>query len=248
MYSDETQTTDFETPKTSRPKAKKWFQRWWGRLILVFLAIFLIIAAALIFYVAKTISLVKSGELTPQEIFPRSLTGDLPTLATDDDPNWGPKEAKVVMVEFSDFQCPFCKEVKPVLEQIRRDYGDKVRFIYRDFPITETHPEALLAAVAANCAHEQGKFWEMHDKIFDNQDNLSEASLKTYAVQIGLNNIQFGTCLKSQKYLPEIEDDMKAGYAAGVEATPTIFINGIKMRGALPLATYERIIISELSR
>src|SRR3989338_3238510 len=252
MYIDDFDFKASSSASTGLKKRKKWHQRWWGRLIIIFLTIFLIILTAVVFYLVKTINLIQRGEITPQQLFGQNQSGlarqNLSVQNTSDDPHLGPTDAKVVMVEFSDFQCPFCKEALPVIKEVLKDYGDKILFIYRDFPLTDTHPQALLAALAAQCAHEQGKFWPMHDLIFDNQNNLTEASLKTFAVQIGLSSIQFGSCLQSQKYLAEVEQDLKDGYDAGVRATPTVFINGILIRGAQPLATYEKIIIAELSR
>ena len=231
---------------------RKWHQRWWGRLILIFLVIFFVLLIALGFYVGRVVVLLRTGQLTPAQLFGGDFSAgqlqSLPTLATADDPSLGPKDAKVVMVEFSDFQCPFCRQAMPVIKEILKDYGDQILFVYRDFPITETHPQAVLAALAGECAHEQGNFWAMHDKIFENQDQISEVNLKIWAIQIGLNSLQFGNCLSSGKYLSEIEQDFQEGVAAGVAATPTFFINGQAVRGALPLATFEQIIIAELSR
>ena len=253
MYS---QDSGFLTP--SGPKSgyqesrKKWYQRWWGRLIIVFLAIFLALLTAMGFYVGRLAFLLRSGELTPQELFGEDFvptqSGQKATLATSDDPSLGPRDAKVIIVEFADFQCPYCKEVQPVIKEILRDYGDKILFIYRDFPLADSHPQALMAAIAGQCAHEQGKFWEMHDKIFANQAEITEVNLKTYAVQIGLNSIQFGSCLQSEKYLSEIEEDWQAGYDACVRGAPTFFINGYRLAGVIPFNTFEQIIVSELSR
>lgn len=252
MYSD---NDSFTTPPSSQPRlrtAKKWYQRWWGRTIIVFSVIFLTLLVAFIFYVGKMALLLKSGEITPQELFGGEPTsqqvGDLNTLATFDDPSLGPRDAKIVIVEFSDFQCPFCNEAKPVIKEVLKNYGDQILFIYRDFPLVDIHPQALLAAMAGECAHEQGKFWEMHDRIFENQDEITQANLKIHAVAIGLNNIQFDNCLASGKYLKEIEEDLRDGLAAGVGATPTFFINGVKVAGVIPLTTFEQIIFSELNR
>ena len=100
--------------------------------------------------------------------------------------------------------------------------------------------------MAGECAHEQGKFWGMHDKIFENQGEVTESSLKSYAVQLGLNSVTFGACLTSSKFLDEIERDLQDGYAAGVRATPTLFINGGKVEGAMPYETLDKIITNEL--
>ncbi|MFA6255456.1 MAG: thioredoxin domain-containing protein [Patescibacteria group bacterium] len=250
MYS---QKTYFDVPKALEPGAKKrWYQQWWGILILIFLGIFLAILTAVIFYFVKMTTLLQSGELAPDQLFATnsvaSPTRNLPTLATTDDPSYGPKDAKVVVVEFADFACPACQQVQPVVRQVIKDYGNKILFVFRDFPLINDHPQALLAAMAGECAHEQGKFWEMDEKMFGNPDQLAEADLKTYATQIGLNQTQFDECLTSGKYTQEIEEDLQAGYQAGVEGTPTFFINGVKTAGAIPFNMFERLITTELNR
>jgi protein-disulfide isomerase len=253
MYS---QNSSFTVPQSSKASSevveKKWYQKWWARLIIIFLTIFFILLIAAGFYITRIVILLRSGQLAPQQLFGEDFVSrrgsNVATLATTDDPSLGPRDAKVVIVEFSDFQCPFCQQAQPVIKEILKDYGDKVLFIYRDFPLVANHPDALLAALAGECAHEQGKFWEMHDKIFASQDEINEVNLKTYAVQIGLNSIQFGNCIVSGKYLKEIEEDLTQGYAAGVRATPTFFINGVRISGTIPLAAFEQIITSELSR
>lgn len=251
MYSDDEIFIKPEPPKSSSANGR-WYRKWWGLLILVILFFFSVAAAAGGIYVLKLVTLLKSGQLTPQELFVANPSDSQLSLSdnlvTSDDPSRGPKDTKVVVVEFSDFQCPYCSEAEPVVEQILKDYGDKIFFQYRDFPLTDLHPQALLAAEAAECAHEQGKFWEMHDKIFADQSNINEAVLKTYAVQLGLNSVQFGNCLTTEKYRSEIEQDLEEGYAAGVRATPTFFINGARIEGAIPLNTFEKIITAALSR
>ncbi|MBI3290992.1 DsbA family protein [Candidatus Falkowbacteria bacterium] len=248
----------FEVPNSSKikPKAsktsKRRYQRWWIRLILVFLMIFAILFIAMAFYVGRVAYDLRTGKITPEELFGEgfrsSRDGETETFATEDDPSLGRQDAKVVIVEFSDFQCPFCAEAYPVVKQILKDYGSQVRFVYRDFPLVDIHPQAVLAAMAGECAHEQGQFWQMHDKIFENQRELSEASLKIWAVQLGLNSLQFSGCLDSNKYLSEIEQDLEDGFNAGVRATPTFFINGQRIEGAIPINTFEQIIIAALSR
>ncbi len=150
---------------------KRWYQRWWGRLIFIFIALIAALIIALGFYTLRVYQLAKTGQLPSQRLVDSSgaLTPQArAVLVSTDDPSVGPKDAKVVVVEFADFQCPFCKEVKPVVKQLMTDYGDRVLFIYRDFPLVADHPQALLGAMAGACANEQGKFWEMHDKMFDN--------------------------------------------------------------------------------
>lgn len=240
------------SPSSNSPMPKKkWYKRWWGKTIIVFIFLTLIIGVAMAFYVGRTAYLLRTGVITPEDLFGQNVPGrqnDLPTYATDDDPSFGSPDAKVVIVEFGDFQCPFCRQAMPVVKEILKDYGDKVFFVYRDFPLESVHPQAVPAALAGECAHEQGKFWEMHDKIFENQEQLSVKNFKIWAIQIGLNSIQFGNCLDSSKYFAEVEQDLQAGIAAGVRATPTFFVNGQKIEGAISFTTFEQIILSELSR
>lgn len=254
MYS-QNQDTFFVKPKSfqkSKRLGKRWYQQWWGILIIIFLTLILILVIALSLYVGKLVILLRSGEISPAQLFgsdsslaPSTQFSD---LAPTSSPSFGRRDAKVVIVEFGDFQCSACKKVQPVVKEILKDYGDKVLFIFRDFPAVADHPQALIAALAAECAHEQGGFWPMHDKIFEGPENITEAGLKNYAVQIGLSSVQFNTCFQTGKYLKEIENDLEEGIAAGVRSTPTFFINGVMVAGAIPLATFEKIIIFELSR
>lgn len=164
-------------------------------------------------------------------------------------PSEGPTDAPVTIVEFSDFQCPFCARVNPTLEQVVKTYGDKVRLVYRQFPLQNLHPNAQVAAEASLCAREQGKFWEMHDAMFGNQQALAAGQLKATAAKLGLDADKFGQCLDSGKYKGEINADMKAAAAAGVNSTPSLFVNGRPLRpGALPYEEIAKVIDEELAR
>jgi len=160
-------------------------------------------------------------------------------VSVDDDPSWGPADAPVTIVEFSDFQCPYCARfVTQTLPQIRQQYEGKVRFVFRDFPLSTIHENAEKAAEAAECANEQGKFWEYHDKLFSSQSALDVASLKSYASQLGLDTATFDECLDSNKYAEEIQKDVQDGTSYGVDGTPAFFVNGQLVVGALPFADY----------
>jgi len=178
-------------------------------------------------------------------------SGHLPIL--------GDKNAKVTIVEFSDFQCPFCRRFwKETLPQIEKDYIDtgKVQFAYRHFPLTAIHPAAVPAAQASECANEQGRFWQMHDKIFDEQEKLSaggtaqfEASdLKKWASDLGLNTTQFNQCLDSGKFTKNVTDDEQEAQKLGINGTPTIFVNGLSLVGAQPYDSFKSLIDKELSK
>ncbi|MCR4335765.1 MAG: DsbA family protein [archaeon] len=190
-----------------------------------------------------------TGNIAPSEpTVPSEPVIDMEALI-DDDAMEGNPDAPVTIVEFSDFQCPFCESFYTnTLGKLRENYIDtgKVRVIFRDFPLS-FHPNALPAAEATECANEQGKFWEMHDKIFENQDAMSTASYKQWAADLGLNTEQFNTCYDSSKYQSEIQADFADGQAAGVSGTPTFFINGQKVVGAQPFSVFEQIIEAELA-
>jgi len=153
------------------------------------------------------------------------------------------------VIEFSDFQCPFCKRFHDdTYDALRQKYGDKIHFVYRDFPLTSIHPEAMKAAEAADCANEQGKFWEMHDLIFSTQASIGVANSKQLAQQLGLDTDKFNQCLDSDKYAQEIQADLSDGNTYGVSGTPTFFINGVRVVGAQPLAAFTTIIDQELNK
>jgi len=167
-------------------------------------------------------------------------------IAEADRPAKGPANAAVEIIEFSDFQCPFCLNAFPTVNQVLRTYGDKIRFVYRHYPLAN-HPRARPAAEASQCAHEQGKFWEYHDRLFGNQALLSDSDLKQHAVALGLDAGQFNTCYDSQKYKADVDTDIRAGDEAGVSGTPAFFINGRMLSGAQPFEAFQSIIDEELS-
>jgi protein-disulfide isomerase len=163
-------------------------------------------------------------------------------------PAKGPATAPVTIVEFSDFQCPFCSRVTPTLEQVVSKYGSKVRLVFRQFPLP-MHPNAAKAAEAALCANEQGKFWEMHDAMFKDQAGLAVDGLKTKAAGIaGLNAASFNSCLDSGKETPAVQGDMQAGSKAGVNGTPAMFVNGRFISGAVSTDDLSKVIDDELKR
>jgi len=170
-------------------------------------------------------------------------------VSADDDPARGPENALVTIIEFSDFQCPYSKRYfDETLPLILSNYGDQVRYVFRDFPLTSIHPQAEKAAEAAECAGEQGKFWEYHDMLFQNQKALEIIDLKAYAVELGLDESAFNFCLDSDKYADEVGKDIEDGKSYGVGGTPTVFINGRKVVGALPYTTWQSVIDEELAK
>jgi len=162
-------------------------------------------------------------------------------------PAKGPASAPVTIVEFSDFQCPYCSRVVPSIDQALETYGDQVRLVYRQFPLN-IHPNAQKAAEASLCANDQGKFWELHDAMFANQRELGVDQLKSKAVGLGLDAETFNACLDSGKYAAKVAADVAAGAANGVNGTPAMFVNGRFLNGAVPFEQIARLIDDELSR
>lgn len=178
-----------------------------------------------------------------------SPTAGIVEVSADDDPAIGPQDAPVLIVEFSDFQCSFCARfATETLGQILDTYGDQVRLVFRDFPLTSIHSQAQKAAEASQCAYEQGKYWEYHDSLFQNQQALDVDSLKGYAQELGLDTGAFNECLDFGKYTSEVQNDLAQGQSYGVTGTPTFFINGRLLRGAKPLSAFEAMIEEELAR
>ena len=164
-----------------------------------------------------------------------------------DSPSKGPADAPITIVEFSDFQCPFCSRAIPTLKQIEERYKDKVRIVYKDFPLS-FHQFAAKASEAGLCAKDQGKFWEMYDRLFANQQKLQVSDLKEHATAIGLNGEQFNKCLDDSKYQPAIQKNLDEGGKFGVTGTPAFFINGRSLVGAQPFDAFAQIINEELER
>lgn len=168
-------------------------------------------------------------------------------VSVDDDPSQGPTTAPVTIIEFSEFQCPFCKRTRPTLAQVLDTYKGKIRYVFRDFPLS-FHKEARGAAYAANCAHEQGKYWEFNAQLFENQAKLGAETEKKIAQDLGLNMEKFNACVASKKYDKEIDKDQSDGMAVGVSGTPAYFINGKFLSGAQPFANFKEIIDEELAK
>jgi len=171
------------------------------------------------------------------------------TELADDDPVEGDPNAPVTIIEFSDFECPFCGNFyKNSLSLIRKDYIEtgKVKIIYRDYPLS-FHPEAQKAAEASECADEQGKFWEYHDKLFENQADLSVANEKKWAKELGLDSAKFDQCLDSGAMASEVAADFSDGQSIGITGTPSFLINGKAVVGAQPFSVFKQVIDAELA-
>jgi protein-disulfide isomerase len=187
-----------------------------------------------------------------------SIAGQGKFIGVDDDPVLGDAKAKVLIIEFGDYQCPSCRmfwrEVEP---RLKKDYIDtgKVKLVFRDFPIVQIHPEAMLAAMAADCAGDQNKYWQYHDKVFREQDKgedglvrFKAADLKKWAKDTGLDTTAFNACLDSERYKDEVAKDKADGDAVGIPGTPMFFINGQVVGGAQPYPVFKKIIDEELKK
>ena len=163
-------------------------------------------------------------------------------------PSRGVATAPVTIVEFSDFECPYCGGLFPTLKQVEKNYPQTVRIVYRQFPLSNLHPHAMKAAEASLCANEQNKFWEFHDSMFGNQRELSIADLKQRAVDLKLDTQAFNQCLDSGKEAAAIQADIQEGARVGVSGTPAMFINGRFLSGNQPYSEIKDVIEDELQR
>lgn len=169
-------------------------------------------------------------------------------ITTDGFPSMGPADAPIVIVEFSDFQCPFCQRFyDQTFKQLMAAYPGKIRFVYRHLPLTSIHPEAFPAAEASMCANEQNAFWPFHDKIFENQDKLGSDLYLQIASDLKLNTSAFEDCVNTNKYKDQVQVDSDFALGLGVQSTPTFFINGLALVGAQPLTAFTQIIDKELA-
>ena len=236
------------------------------------------VSLAVAFFAGSYISL-KSDEITKSElneaiakleskILKTQQASEQPSLqpisvSIDDDPTRGDQDAPIIIVEFSDFQCPFCARFQiQTLPLILEQYIEtgKVKFVYRDFPIQNSHPNAMPAAVASECAHEQDKYWEYHDALFENQAVWNKMEItsaitifKKFATELNLSQEQFDSCLDSGKYIEEIKNDLKDGTNYEITGTPGFFIGNdsigfVKLDGAQPFVAFERIIDSQINK
>ena len=162
-------------------------------------------------------------------------------------PSRGPADAPVVIVAFSDYQCPFCKRAEPTINAVLSKYPTQVRLVFRHLPLDALHPQARPAAIAAVCAEQQGKFWEYHEKLFENQQALGDEELSQYATAVGIDAAVFKTCQQSPEAAQRVQVDADTARTAGITGTPAFFINGILISGARPLEDFEKWIDMELA-
>ncbi len=220
--------------------SKRWYKRWWGVSLMIFAVFMLSLGFAFVLFVynfAKTIDQ-PNAISTDSQI---RLTAEEQRQLVGTNSYWiGAANPKVTIVEFADFACPHCENSFPNIREITLEYAKDIKFVYRDFPALGDTSVKL--ALAARCAGEQGLFWPMHDKLFQNQGLSDTADLAALANRIGADLARFTTCLSSQKYISAVQQDFALGQELGVAGTPTWFINGYKIEGDIPHDTFIQII------
>lgn len=223
-------------------KQKKWHQKWWGIIFLIICVLAFIYLGLLIYqiiFLLDTQNQIKYQNLNSISTTPTINLRD--TIEKKDAPFLGKETADIVIVEFADFQCPICRAEMSIIRQLAAEDAS-IKIIFRNFPNLASHAQALSAAMAALCANEQGKFWEYHDQLFDNQADLSISNLKNLAFNINLDSEKFNTCLDNGKYFSQIKSDMQDGLILNITGTPTFYINGNKVSGGIPYETFKVII------
>ena len=169
------------------------------------------------------------------------------SVSADDDPFIGPEDAPITIIQFAEYQCPYCGKAGESIDRVLEEYKGKVKMVYRDFPLS-FHDRAIPAAVAANCAGEQGKYWEMHKLLMSNQSALSDSTLKAHAITLALDLEKWNTCRQDPEQAKEVQKDFQDGQKVGVNGTPAFFINGIMLSGAVPFPDFKEIIDRELQQ
>jgi protein-disulfide isomerase len=166
-----------------------------------------------------------------------SHEGQLTVPVGENDHIQGPASASITLVEYGDYECPYCGAAYPIVKELQRRLGDRMRFVFRNFPITTAHPHAEHAAEAAEAASAQGKFWEMHDELYEHQQALLDGDLEAYAEAVGLDVERWVRDMEGQAYAERVRSDFMSGVRSGVNGTPTFFINGRRHNGAYDLET-----------
>jgi protein-disulfide isomerase len=236
----ETTETPIEEPKPDKPAPFNWVA------VLVPLALLLGLGAGYLIWGLNSgqAAATAPGAEQAQIQIPEEVTRY--NIPVDDDPIYGPVDAPITIVEFSDYECPYCMRwQEEVWKQLKEEYPTQVRLVYRDFPLP-SHPNALPAAMAANCANEQDKYWEYHDLLFSGANGLNTDAYLQYAQELKLDLDAFQTCLDENRYEAEVLADLDWASQLGVSSTPTFFLNGIPLVGAQPYEVFKQVIDLEL--
>lgn len=218
---------------------KHWYGKWWGISLILTLGLVLIFLTASLLYIAETVKKINSGELPPA-LDKNTFTGQKYDIKTENNYWLGSANPKVTIVEFSDFACQFSHQSFPIIRELSVKYKDDIKIIYKDYPLRQEYSGDL--SLGAKCAGEQGLFWPMHDKLFLNQGIATIPEIAELAKQAGADMARYAKCVEDRKYVPQIQDDILEGNALRLSGTPTWLVNGYKIEGHIPLATWEQII------
>lgn len=226
-------------------KDKHWYRKWWGMLILIVLALLLAFILAVGFYVWQIWQELPARE--PSQAYYMDVDAERRQLIEGGDSySLGTKQPVITIVEFGDFACPYCQQSFKTIRQISTKHFDKVRYIFRDYPVTTEY--SLNLALASRCAGDQGLYWPMHDKLFINQGVSEIEDIINLAIQAGVEPVKFSACLKNQDHLPAIRQDIADADQLGVTGTPTWFINNHPLPGYIPhdvfVETVDKILMS----
>jgi len=235
----------------SRHKKKliPWHKKPWGKIIIVIIFFVSIFIVASGIYVAVEAQKIIKG--APANFLKDQEEKYLAAINRNSANTFGPKNAKVVIVQFSDFSCPFCRDSHESLKNIREKYGNKVKIVYRDYPL---HSNSIFLSLSARCAGEQGKFWQMHDVFFENHERFSSSSqaelelvMPEIATLLGINSVQFNSCLNNQRHFSQIEQDYQDGNFLALEGTPVWFINNNRLIGFIAKENLESLVLDYIN-
>ena len=246
MNEDSNNPDRFQNTKRSSVKETLAIRRSHLYLSLIPIAFVIGLAAGYIFW-GQSKGIANPGSSTPVTLQKTSqpVRYDVPV---GNNPSIGPEDAPITLIEFGDYQCPYCQAwYLQVYPQIMNAYQGKIRFVYRDFPLTGIHAEASPAAEAADCAGEQGEYWPYHDKLFNGGLTLSSNTFIKYASDVDLDLDQFRNCINTNKYQDAVEDNYNFAYNLGISSTPTFFINGLAIIGSQPYSVFKQVIDQELA-
>ncbi len=240
------------TPNLVLPKlsGRPWWKRAWLWVVVVFLAVWFGLPLVLQPFMKQGQVTTGTNQLTKFSGSTNTPANTTYDVITPSSPTLGPVTAPVTIVEFGDFQCPFCRAAEPILKQVLAKYPEAVRLMYRNLPLnlldSSLHPEATNAAEAAACAAVQGKFWPYHDQLYQNQDALGESIYTSLATSLALDLVEFNRCRQNHLTLNTIQADAQAAVAAGAQGTPTFYVNGHRIAGVVPLDLWDKIIAAAL--
>lgn len=211
---------------TYRSQRRHWYQHWWGKALIFVTAVIFVEMIIFIFFVSFYYQKLYSGEILGRALDSVEQQARLDLLQNGIDPSLGPEIADITVVAFEDYSCPFSLQSQPLIKQLVAKYPGRLKFIYKDFPLSAIHPKAEAAAEAAQCAFEQDKFWEYQDALFADQERYSDEHFRSLAKELGLNISRFNECYNTHKYKQSVAEDVRLGRSLGVRGTPTWFVNG----------------------